>query len=416
MKSRIVFWLFLLSLLTFAFALPLAAQDTTIPEPVGLRPDAPPYALRGPHWVGFRTRIVESGSYPLSVAIWYPALNPEGLDEDITYPAVPAKFEGMPADYTLPSYGHALTDAAPDAQGAPYPLVILSHGFAGYSYGFAYLTEHLASQGFVVLAPDHPEMWDPTYRDIPTTSVQRPLDIQRTIALAEALTAEDGALAGMINTDTIAVAGHSYGGFTALLMAGARFDFDALRETCAPLPPEHTIGALCVPLLAEEAEMARLAGLDSPLEGLWPSWSDPRIKAVIVSAGETELLGADGLAEIDIPVLLINGSGDQTVPMEWGVTPTWDNITSDIKASVLLDNADQSVFTESCANFPWPLEIGWYAGCSDPVWDLARAHDLMNHFSTAFLLDTLTGDVDAHAALAPDAVSFPGVTYQAEGF
>jgi hypothetical protein len=45
-----------------------------------------------------------------------------------------------------------------------------------------------------------------------------------------------------------------------------------------------------------------------------------------------------------------------------------------------------------------------------------RAHDLINHFTTAFLLDVLKGDKDAHAALAPDAVSFPGITYQAEGF
>ncbi len=34
--------------------------------------------------------------------------------------------------------------------------------------------------------------------------------------------------------------------------------------------------------------------------------------------------------------------------------------------------------------------------------------------TTAFLLDLLKGD--AHAALAPDAVNFPGITYQAERF
>jgi len=45
-----------------------------------------------------------------------------------------------------------------------------------------------------------------------------------------------------------------------------------------------------------------------------------------------------------------------------------------------------------------------------------RAHDLINHFTTAFLRDMLTGDILAHAALAPSAVDFAGVTYQAEGF
>ncbi|MBL8152656.1 MAG: hypothetical protein JNM70_00610 [Anaerolineae bacterium] len=403
--------LMLIVLLTGA----VMGQDEA-PARSGLRPDAPPYAVRGPYPVGYQTMVIESGSYPLTVAVWYPALNPDGLEEKITYPAVPAKFEGMPSDYLMPSYGRALQDAAPDAAGGPYPLVIFSHGFASYAYAFAYSTEQLASYGFVVFGPDHPEIWDPTYKDIPAASVNRPMDVQRTITLAETATAEGGALAGMIDTNQIAVAGHSYGGFTALLMGGARFDFEALKTTCAPLPADHTIGALCVPLLAQPAEMAKLAGLDAVPEGLWPSWNDPRIKAIIASAGETELMGAKGLAEITIPVLLVNGSGDQTVPMEWGVTPTWKHISSPRKASVLLQNADHTVFAEKCANFPWPLEIGWYAGCSDPVWDLDRAHDLFDHFSTAFLLAELKGDADAKAALAASAVSFPGVTYEVVGY
>jgi len=57
-----------------------------------------------------------------------------------------------------------------------------------------------------------------------------------------------------------------------------------------------------------------------------------------------------------------------------------------------------------------------YNLCADAVWDMDRAHDLANHFVTAFLFDILNGDEAAHAALAPDAVAFPGITYQAEGF
>jgi hypothetical protein len=47
----------------------------------------------------------------------------------------------------------------------------------------------------------------------------------------------------------------------------------------------------------------------------------------------------------------------------------------------------------------------------DPVWNKERALDLINHFSTAFLLDTLNGDKAAHAALLPEAVTFPGIEY-----
>lgn len=382
----------------------------------GFRPDAPPYAIRGPYPVGFRALTTGTGADALSVAVWYPALNADGLEEKITYPAIPAKFEGMPPDQVMPSYGHALQDAAVDLSGGPYPVVIYSHGFAGHSYGTAYLLEHLASQGFVVLAPDHLEMWDPLYKDIPMSSVQRPLAIRQTIGFGEELTAAGGVLAGMIDTNTIAVVGHSYGGFTSLLMGGARFDFEALKATCAPLAPDHTIGVVCAPLLEKQAEMAQMAGLDAIPQGLWPSWSDPRIKAIVPMAAETELIGAAGLAEIKIPVLLINGTGDQTVPLEWGATPTWEYIGSSRKASVLFANADHSVIVASCSDFPWPLAIGWFAGCSDPVWDLDRAHDLYDHFITAFLLAELKGDAQARAALQPAAVSFPGISYEAVGY
>jgi hypothetical protein len=54
--------------------------------------------------------------------------------------------------------------------------------------------------------------------------------------------------------------------------------------------------------------------------------------------------------------------------------------------------------------------------CSDSVWDLDRAYDLLNHFTTAFLMATLKADDEAAAALAPDAVSFPGITYNTTGF
>lgn len=45
-----------------------------------------------------------------------------------------------------------------------------------------------------------------------------------------------------------------------------------------------------------------------------------------------------------------------------------------------------------------------------------RAHDLVNHFTAAFLLSVLIGDTDAAAVLAPDAVAFPGITYTATRF
>ena len=54
--------------------------------------------------------------------------------------------------------------------------------------------------------------------------------------------------------------------------------------------------------------------------------------------------------------------------------------------------------------------------CTDPVWDMDRAHDLTNHFATAFLLAELKGDAEAVKALTPENVDFPGISYETTGY
>jgi hypothetical protein len=56
------------------------------------------------------------------------------------------------------------------------------------------------------------------------------------------------------------------------------------------------------------------------------------------------------------------------------------------------------------------LEYGIF--CFDPVWDRQRAHDLIEHYTTAFLLDALHQDKDARAALLPGGTQAVGVLYE----
>jgi hypothetical protein len=80
------------------------------------------------------------------------------------------------------------------------------------------------------------------------------------------------------------------------------------------------------------------------------------------------------------------------------------------------ENAEHMIFGSTCDVLPFYTEVGFGNGCIDQVWDMARAHDLINHFTTAFLLAELKGDTDAAAALSPDLAAFPGVSYMAQGF
>ena len=93
----------MLSVLTVAALLlgvvqPVVAQEEA--ERSGLRPDAPQYGIRGPHWVGYRPIVIEEGTdQALEADLWYPALNPEGATEEIAYEIMP-KMPGLGSEMT----------------------------------------------------------------------------------------------------------------------------------------------------------------------------------------------------------------------------------------------------------------------------------------------------------------------------
>lgn len=413
----------ILLIVVLALALaPLAnAQEGTTPEPVGLRPDAPPYALHGPYWVGTREFVIDpDAERPIRLQVWYPALNPDGVEEATTY-AIQYKHDAvMPVIPGASNIGHAILDAMADKTNAPFPLVVFSHGFSSWASHYAYLPEHLASYGFVVIAPDHLEYMDPEFllTDLWTSSINRPQDIHRTLDYAETLTGPGGDMEGTIDMEQVAVAGHSYGGYTALAAGGARYDLLAFDQRCeAAIAAGDPNAWLCGLLANRYADMAALAGLDSVPEGLWPSMGDSRVDAIIPMAGDSYMFDKAGLAAITVPIMAMGGTSDTGTPFDWGTKPAYDYVSSSQKVLVALEGAEHCVFSSNCADEPFAVEMGFYANwCADPIWDMDRGHDLINHFTTAFLLATLKGDTAAAAALAPDQVQFPGVTYEVQGF
>ena len=389
---------------------PVTAQEAPTPEPVGLRPDAPTYALHGPYWVGMNEFGATAASHHVTqVTIWYPALNPDGGAENARY-----SWSGMPVA------GHALRGAPPNIQDGPYPLVIFAHGLKMLRYSAPYLCEHLASQGFVVMAMDYADNWTQT-PPFYSTLFTRPQDVSWEIDQAVSLTATGGKLEGLIDTEHIASVGYSLGGGTALASAGAQLEFSSLRRyvdepTICIAPPELGSINACTETLDHQQELAGLAGLDGIPDKLWPSWGDPRVDAVVGYAPSTVFFGTEGLQGVTVPTMLVVGSRDSLVSPELEVAPAYERLSSTEKALLTFEDADHEIFFWKCSDGPWIIDYGTSWVCSDSVWHMDRAHDLINHFTTAFLLDVLKGDAEAHAALAPDAVGFPGIEYQAQGF
>jgi predicted dienelactone hydrolase len=365
--------------------------------------------------------VVEDSRHDLPITIWYPALNPDNAEEAAVYDVDLG--EGLPPVTVL---GQALVGAEPDQTAAPYPLVVFSHGNAMYRQQSVYVTEHLASHGFVVIGVNHtdtaaPDLWPTSmaaYRpnDI-VGMIHRPLDITSVIDYAATLASEDDALAELINTETVAHIGHSYGGYVTLAIGGAQLDYDSFENWCAETttwgPHEHQ---MCY-LVGHNEELAEAAGLDTAPEGLWPSLGDPRIDALIgFSPGRVPSFGTAGLAALKSPIMVLVGSDDTDSPPERYTYPLYEWLGSAQKVLVVLEGADHMVFGNACDANPWMIDFGMSDACSDPVWDMDQAHELINHFVTAFLLAELYGDQDAAAALSPDAVEFPGITYETTGY
>ena len=291
-------------------------EAASLAQPSGLRPDAPAYAVHGPYAVGVRYFTIESeqqSDRTLKLTVWYPALNPAGAEAAITY--VMALEPGETAPWQV--NGHALMEADADVSGGPYPLVVYSHAHTGFSAGLAYFVEHLASHGFVVMAVDHQDNPLTTFgQKAWQTEYQRPEENRRVIAYAETLTAAGGALAGLIDTERIGVAGFSLGGGDAFAAGGARLNLDNFRALCesgSQAIETYLLRPDCVNVLKHEKELATLAGLDAVPEGLWPDWGDPRVDAVVAMGPTVEKFGTAGLQSIKVPTLLMIGSADPIV-------------------------------------------------------------------------------------------------------
>jgi predicted dienelactone hydrolase len=271
---------------------------------------------------------------------------------DIWYPAMP---DGKSNTYRLESvFGSLLSIETPArrdatvAPGGPWPLILFSHGFGGVRFQSYFLTEHLASHGFVVAAPDHPgnTLLDTVLGggDAAQSALDRPLDL---------LYALDHLLGGdpiPIDATRIAATGHSFGGWTALEVARRDDRIGALF----PMAPGFKNGAT-----------------------------------------------PDFVAELARPLLVFGGSEDGTTPFDSDQQAPYE-LAAPPKHLVRVEGAGHLDFSNLCEVPVAPLLVD--DGCDPSSIDPAAVHARVNTLATAFALHYLTEQPDYAAYLAPDAV------------
>ena len=192
-----------------------------------------------------------------------------------------AVHKGEPVEWTVAGEPLRIRLVEPAEDGV-YPLVIFSHGNWSDIGKYDALLEHWASHGYIVLAPYHADGGGMARGIVNSLRLgnegliaARVTDVKRVLDHLAKLDAVAPGLAARIDRPRIAVAGHSFGAFTAQQMAGA-----------AAINPETG---------------ARVEGRDR------------RVRAVVAISppGEMfDIINAQSWREVDMPMLVSTGTWD----------------------------------------------------------------------------------------------------------
>lgn len=238
---------------------------------------------------------------PLSATVWYPSAR-----DSREQPWQAGVFE----------FGMIAPDAPMPAGVGRLPLVLVSHGTGGSAPQLSWLAEALAGQGFLVAGVNHHGNTAAEARTLVagfTLWWERARDVS---VLLDRLLA-DPRFADLIDPDRIGVAGFSIGGFTAMLLAGARVDLDAFHAHCREHSGDHTCRPPPESAQTEEDFQRFLAGDRRALASLRTaadSYRDPRVRAAFVMAPALmPALSDESLRGLDLPVQVVTGAADTLV-------------------------------------------------------------------------------------------------------
>ncbi|MCO4746422.1 MAG: dienelactone hydrolase family protein [Proteobacteria bacterium] len=208
--------------------------------------------------VGVRT--VTDGE--LSMEIWYPArenTSAETEDADFTLFLSDEFFERLGGDVSIPLVPTlGVRDAKIRRGPEPWPVLVFSHGFAGNRLQSTDLTVHLASRGYVVVAPDHwgrhtsellPCLFDPALDDCDlsgfTGDDPAPDQIEEALDWVVAANASrKDPFFERLDLERLGLFGHSAGGQTTAAFGDEDERFDVLMPMAGSAPVDRDVPTL----------------------------------------------------------------------------------------------------------------------------------------------------------------------------
>ena len=330
--------------------------------------DAPDSVMLSPTGVQRATRTIKA-------RVWYPAEAAPGAAR-ASFAHVLPRPDGKGEPFVIPSL--AVEGAAP-IKGKRFPLVVVSHGYNGWDTFMTWLTENLATKGYVVVAIDHADQRVVNPAEFPASFgnvlIHRARDVRVVIDdLTRRADKSRDALGQEIDAGQIGLVGYSMGGFGVLGAAG--LDYAPTSPVFAQLPAPAR----------EQLFGSQTAG--KPIAA--------RIKAVVAMAPfggspPVRVWSEASLAAFAKPVLMIDGDHDDIVDAPGGVTWIFDHMAANERHFLLFQNARHNVG----GNPPPPeadSDFSTREYFAEPVWRTERINAINQHFITAFLDQHLKGD------------------------
>jgi predicted dienelactone hydrolase len=354
-------------------------------------PDAPELAVRGEYKTGVRTIEVvhkdqidilktKGGVEPLydrklKLEIWYPAFETPGTVDIIEYSESRGSGDNVKNPLVQYSFsGRSVRDAVVNKDQGPYPLIIVSHGYVGSRYLMTYLTENLASKGYVVVAIEHAES---TYQDaggFQSTLLNRSKDILFVLdQIASMGKAGSGSfLTGLVDAENTGLVGYSMGGYGVLNAAGAGYSSQLVTF----------FGTM-----AGGSKAIEVLTANSPV---YKASSDSRIKAVVAFAPwgmERGIWDSEGLKGLKVPTFFVAGSQDDVSGYEKGTKAIFTGTVNSDRYLLTYVNARHNVAPNPppAESLKAGLPFDFYYHYAEPAWDQRRINNINQHFVTAFL-------------------------------
>ncbi|PPT05404.1 Hypothetical protein CKA32_005665 [Geitlerinema sp. FC II] len=214
-----------------------------------------------------------------------------------------------------PPWGHRFpVDLYVPRTTEPTPIIVISHGLGSDRNAFRYLAEHLASHGFAVFVPEHSgsnakhmeALLAGQEQEIakPQEFVDRPSDVSFLLDTIAVLSRTDPQLHDRFDFDRVGVVGQSFGGYTALTLAGAELNLSHLAQTCDRAREEQSWN---VSFLLQCRALA--------ISGQQRQFRDPRIRgAIAINPVGSALFGRSGYQRIEIPIAIVASGADTVAP------------------------------------------------------------------------------------------------------